>query len=378
MVIVLDGVGVGELPDASAYHDVGANTLGNLSRVKSLHLPNLAAFGLGNIIEINGVPPSPVPQASYGKMTELSAGKDSTSGHWELMGLITKQPFPTYPKGFPADLLGEISRQIGHPLIGNEIASGTEIIQRLGLESYAKGAPIVYTSADSVFQIAAHTEAIPLPELYQICETARSLLTGEHAVGRVIARPFTGDIEHYERTPDRRDFSLRPGGPTFLDHANDAGISVIGIGKIDDLFAGVGISKALHSNGNTEGLELTLECIEKYAKEFIFTNLVDFDMQYGHRNDQAGFAKGLAEVDACLPKLMAALNHDDLLVVTADHGCDPTLESTDHTREYVPILAYSPSITAKNLGTRATFADLAQTLATFYGLQPLPHGKSFI
>ncbi len=378
-VIILDGAGVGELPDAGLYQDVGANTLGNLAQeVAGLNLPHFTRLGLGNITEIDGVPPLRRPLASWGKMKEVSSGKDSTTGHWELMGLVTKKAFPTYPDGFPDELIAEFASRIKRPVIGNEVASGTEIIERLGAESFNAKAPIVYTSADSVFQVAAHIYSIPLDKLYAMCETARDMLRGVHSVGRVIARPFIGKPGQYERTPDRRDYSVKPSGKTFLDFAKKAGIRVTGIGKIEDLFAGQGVGEALHTRSNKDGLERTLECLKKYRDGFIFTNLVDFDTRYGHRNDVTGYAKALEEVDSYLPSFIEALNGDDLLIFTADHGCDPTLSGTDHTREYVPLLVYSPKLKRGiDLGIRDTFCDLGQTLASFYGLAPLKCGTSF-
>lgn len=378
-VIVLDSVGVGALPDAAAYGDAGANTLAHVAEaVEGLSLPHLERLGLGNIVPVKGLTPSAAPLAFYGKMGEISAGKDTTTGHWELMGLITKEPFPVYPQGFPPEVIEPFEKAIGRPVLGNKPASGTEIIAELGEEHIRTGYPIVYTSADSVFQIAAHEEVIPVEELYRYCLIARKLLTGKHAVGRVIARPFLGSAGNFYRTPRRRDFALPPPRPTVLDFLKEAGQEVIGIGKIEDIFAGRGLTQARHTEDNLDGIQKTIAALGEPFSGLLFTNLVDYDMRYGHRNDAAGYARALMEFDAHLPEIMAALKSGDLLVITADHGCDPTTPGTDHTREYVPILAYPAGASrGYNLGTRSTFADLAATLAEMFGLPSPEAGTSF-
>lgn len=380
-IIILDGCGVGELPDAGKYGDRGSNTLGNLSRAVpgGLKLPNLGWLGLGNIIEISGVSPRPDTLGSWGKMAEVSAGKDSTSGHWELAGLVTEKPFPTYPRGFPPDILEPFQKAIGRGVLGNKAASGTEIIAELGDEHVRTGKPIVYTSADSVFQIACHQEAVPLERLYDWCRVARQILVGEHAVGRVIARPFVGAFGNYQRVGgNRRDFSVEPPRPTLLDRAKDSDRQVIGVGKICDLYAGRGLTECLHSDSNRDGMSKFLETIPGLKQGLLLMNLVEFDMTWGHRNDVPGFHSGLSEFDGWLPKLMSALDKDDLLIITADHGNDPTTPSTDHSREYVPLLAWGPGLsTGKNLGTRGSMADLGATVAEALGLGPIGAGTSF-
>lgn len=369
--IILDGVGVGELPDANLYNDQGSNTLGNLSEnIRNLYLPNLQKFGLGNIIPIKFVPPATEPLASYGKMAELSKGKDSTTGHWELMGLITKQEFPTYPSGFPKPLLDEFQIVTGFGgCLGNKPASGTVIIQELGEEHQRTGYPIVYTSADSVFQIAAHEETIPLQKLYDICRQTRDkVCVGDYAVGRIIARPFIGEPGNYKRTTNRKDFSLEPHGKILLDILKEKNIPTIGIGKVDDLYAGRGFVKKLHTKSNQQGIQLIIEESKINVNGFIITNLVDFDQLYGHRNDVNGFAKCLEEFDAALPKIVETLKDGDWLILTADHGNDPVTPSTDHSREYVPVLIYSPNKKGVDIGTRSSFADLGKTIGEMFGL----------
>lgn len=369
--IILDGVGVGELPDANLYNDQGSNTLGNLSEnVQNLYLPNLQKFGLGNIIPIKFVPPAAEPLASYGKMAELSKGKDSTTGHWELMGLITRKEFPTYPSGFPKQLLDKFQKVTGFGgCLGNKPASGTVIIQELGEVHQRTGYPIVYTSADSVFQIAAHEETIPLQKLYDICRQTRDeVCVGDYAVGRIIARPFVGGPGNYKRTTNRRDFSLEPRGKILLDILKEKNIPTIGIGKVDDLYAGRGLVKKLHTKTNQQGIQLIIEESKINVNGFIITNLVDFDQLYGHRNDVVGFAKCLEEFDVALPKIVETLKDGDWLILTADHGNDPVAPSTDHSREYVPILIYSPNKKGVNIGTRASFADLGKTIGEMFGL----------
>ncbi|PKM80115.1 MAG: phosphopentomutase [Firmicutes bacterium HGW-Firmicutes-14] len=371
ILIVIDSLGAGELPDAEKYGDKGSNTLGNTARaVGGLNLPNLQKLGLGNIIRVQGVPPADKPLAAYGKMAEVSAGKDTTTGHWEISGVILDKPFPVFPHGFPAEIIDEFEKRTGRKTLGNEVASGTEIIARLGEEHMKTGYPIVYTSADSVFQIAAHEEVIPLEELYGICRTARQMLTGEYAVGRVIARPFVGRPGAFRRTPNRHDFSLEPPGETLLDRLKEAGLAVMAVGKIEDIFAGRGITDAVHTKSNMDGVDKTLECIRQDKRGLVFTNLVDFDSSFGHRNDPGGYAAALEELDARIPEITGLITEERLLIITADHGCDPTTSSTDHSREYVPLLVYGPKSGAGiNLGIRNSFSDVAATIAEIFGIK---------
>ncbi|MGB4630336.1 MAG: phosphopentomutase [Tepidanaerobacteraceae bacterium] len=379
ILIVLDSVGVGELPDAAKYGDEGSNTLGNVAKaVGGLSLPNMQKMGIGNIIDIEGVPAVKEPTAAYGKAAEKSAGKDTTTGHWELAGVILERPFPVYPDGFPPELIEEFEKRIGRKVLGNKVASGTEIIKELGDEHVKTGRPIVYTSADSVFQIAAHEEVIPVEELYEICKIAREILRGEHGVARVIARPFVGKSGEYLRTYNRADFSLKPPHDTLLDKVVRAGMEVIGVGKIWDIFAGQGITKAMHTEGNMDGVDKTLEAIDMIQKGLVFSNLVDYDMLYGHRNDPVGYAKALEEFDGRLPEILEKLGDNDVLIITADHGCDPTTVSTDHSREYVPVLVYGDRIKAGvKLGTLSSFSDIGQTVTDFLGCLSLKNGRSF-
>ncbi len=379
ILIVLDSVGVGALPDAAAYGDEGSDTLGNTARaVGGLRLPHMGALGIGRILPVEGVPPAAQPAGAYGRMAEASRGKDTTVGHWELAGLISPRPLPTYPDGFPPDLVAEFERRIGRATLGNYAASGTAILEELGAEHMRTGRPILYTSADSVFQVAAHEEVIPVPALYRICTIAREMLQGEHAVGRVIARPFVGEPGRFTRTANRRDWSLPPPGETVLDRLKAAGYAVQAVGKIEDIFAGRGITWAEHTTDNTHGVELTLRCMATPEPGLIFTNLVDFDMRWGHRNDALAYARGLEAFDARLPEIRAAMRPDDMLLLTADHGCDPTTPSTDHSREYVPLLACGePVRPGVDLGTRSTFADVAATIAEALGVGPWPVGESF-
>ncbi|WP_170291251.1 phosphopentomutase [Neomoorella glycerini] len=377
IVIVLDSVGVGELPDAAKYGDEGSNTLGNIAAAVEMHLPNLARLGLGNILPLKGIAPVAAPAAAYGKMASRTAGKDTTSGHWELAGLILERPFPLYPRGFPPEIIEPFEKAIGRKVLGNKPASGTVIIEELGAEHIRTGYPIVYTSADSVFQIAAHEDVIPVQELYRYCKIARQLLTDEHAVGRVIARPFVGEPGHFFRTDRRQDFSLEPPRPTLLDAVMNAGLQVMAVGKIKDIFAGRGISRWIHTHDNMDGVDQTRNFIRESNRGLIFTNLVDFDMRYGHRNDVAGYAAALEAFDRRLPELLEALNEKDVLVLTADHGCDPTTPSTDHSREYVPLLVYGNCIQPVDLGVRSTFADLGATVAELLGVPYDLAGESF-
>ncbi|WP_422393237.1 phosphopentomutase [Neomoorella humiferrea] len=377
IIIVLDSVGVGELPDAAAFGDAGSNTLGNIAARVNLKLPNMARLGLGNIIPLRGIAPVGSPTAAYGKMASKSAGKDTTSGHWELAGLILEKPFPLYPHGFPPEIIEPFERAIGRKVLGNKPASGTVIIEELGAEHMRTGYPIVYTSADSVFQIAVHEDVIPVEELYRYCKIARRLLTGEHAVGRVIARPFIGEPGHFIRTDRRQDFSLEPPRPTLLDAVVNAGLQVMAVGKIKDIFAGRGISRWIHTHDNMDGIDQTCNFMREGGRGLIFTNLVDFDMRYGHRNDVTGYAGALEAFDRRLPELIEALNEGDVLVITADHGCDPTTPSTDHSREYVPLLIYGDKIRKINIGVRPTFADLGATVAEMLDVPYDLAGESF-
>ncbi|MGI9952399.1 phosphopentomutase [Moorellaceae bacterium AZ2] len=377
VLIVLDSVGVGALPDADQYGDEGSNTLGHIAETVPLRLPNLARMGIGNIIPLRGVDPVDNPQAAYGKMGAQAPGKDTTTGHWELAGLILERPFPVYPEGFPEEVIRAFEEAIGRKVLGNKPASGTAIIEELGEEHMRTGYPIVYTSADSVFQIAAHEEVIPVEELYRYCRLARELLKGEHGVGRVIARPFVGEPGHFIRTDRRQDFSLEPPGPTLLDILSEAGLPVLAVGKIKDIFAGKGITRWIHTHDNMDGIDKTCKFLRESSHGLIFTNLVDFDMLYGHRNDVEGYAAALEAFDRRLPELMEDLDEKDVLVVTADHGCDPTTPSTDHSREYVPILIYGQGIRPVNVGVRSTFADLAATAADLLGVPYGLAGTSF-
>ena len=380
IIIVMDSVGVGEMPDAAEYNDQGSDTLGNIARIRGrLYLPNLGSLGLGNIHKIKGVPPVDLPQGLYGKMAEASKGKDTTTGHWEIAGVISKTAFPTYPDGFPPEVMDAFENAIGVKTLGNYPASGTEIIEKLGEEHMKTGYPIVYTSADSVFQIAAHEEIIPLERLYEICKIARKQLDGKHRVGRVIARPFLGKPGSFYRTRNRHDYAVSPPEDTLLNYLAREQFDVIGVGKIKDIFNGSGITDSYYMKDNLDGLKVTAELILKKNRGLIFLNLVDFDMIYGHRNDVEGYAAALEEMDAYLPKILNSLRHDDVLFITADHGCDPTTTSTDHSREYVPLLVYSPSLKrGANLGTRKTFADIAKTIGDLLGLpDKIKNGESF-
>lgn len=380
ILLVLDSVGVGELPDADKYGDKGSATLPNIGKaVGGLQLPALQALGLGNIVPIAGVPPRPDCRAAWGKMAEKAAGKDTTTGHWEMMGLILTHPFPVYPAGFPPEVIEPFEKKIGKKVLGNKVASGTEIIAELGEEHMATGRPIVYTSADSVFQIAAHEEVVGVDRLYEWCEIARALLQGKHAVGRVIARPFVGEPGNFRRTERRRDYSLPPLQPTLLDVMVENDLPVFAVGKIEDIFAGRGITQARHTKNNMETVDATLEFMEQVkGAGLIFANCVDFDMLWGHRNDVEGYAHGLEALDRRLPEILDRLRPRDFLVITADHGCDPTTESTDHSREYVPLLVAGPQIAACTpLGTRQTFADVAATIADIFHLPWTGPGTSF-
>ncbi len=379
LVVVLDGVGAGANPDASTYGDDGASSLEHCAQaIGGLSLPNLGSIGLGNITPIEGTPPTASAEGAFGRMAEAAAGKDSTTGHWEMMGVVLQKPLPTYPHGFPIDLVEDFEQAIGRNVIGNKVASGTEIIQELGEEHLRTGSPILYTSADSVFQIAAHQEVIPLEELYHICEIARHMLTGEHVIGRVIARPFIGTPGHFKRTEHRRDFSLAPVGTTLLDLLKASGKDVIGIGKIEDLFAGRGLTERDHTETNRDGMAATLTWLERNFHGLLFVNLVEFDMLWGHRRDSESYAQALRDVDNWFAQVQQVMRPGDAIFFTADHGVDPTYRGTDHTREQVPVLAYGEPIPAGvNLGTRSSFADLGQTLAQAFNVGPLGAGTSF-
>ncbi len=378
IVIVLDSVGIGELPDADAYGDEGSNTLGNIARQIGLRVPTLRSLGLDRLVPIGGTP-ARSPLAAIGRMAEASPGKDSVTGHWEMMGIVLDRAFPTFPHGFPDDVIREFSRRTGRGVLGNKAASGTAIIDELGPEHMRTGALIVYTSADSVFQIAAHEDVVPVPELYRACEAAYELVGEGMGVGRVIARPFVGAPGAFKRTANRHDYALPPSGETLLDRLTAAAIPVYAVGKIQDLFAGRGITTAVHTASDDEGMNHVERLMNEVGGGFVFTNLVDFDTQYGHRNDVEGYARNLERFDARLASILPRLRADDLLVVTADHGNDPTTPSTDHAREYVPVLATGVRVRhGVDLGTRRTFADLGQTLADVFGVAPLAHGTSFL
>ena len=378
-VVVCDSVGCGEAPDAEAFGDSGSNTLAHVIEAANPHLPTLASLGLDRIEGVPALGADSAACGAYGRMAGRSAAKDTMSGHWELMGLISTCDFPTYPNGFPEELIKEFETAIGRPSLGNRAASGTEIIEELGAEHMVTGAPIVYTSADSVFQVAAHEEVIPVSELYQICETARRMLVGEHGVGRVIARPFIGAAPgSFERTSRRHDYAMPPPGPTALDEMIAAGRSTYGIGMIRDIFAGIGLTGWQKTVDNAEGVESTCIAIREGRGELILTNLVEFDSVYGHRNDPIGYAAALEDFDQRLPALLAALGPRDCLVVTADHGCDPTFPGTDHTRECVPLLVAGEGVRAGALGTRESFADLASTILENFDLEQLGSGRSFL
>ena len=376
--IVLDSVGVGQMPDAAAYGDVGSDTLGNIARRRPLNLPNLARLGLGNLKPLPHIQPAPYPAAAFGRCALASPGKDTTTGHWEMVGIHLAKPFPLYPQGFPPEIMQEFESRIGRGTLGNCAASGTEIIKQLGEEHMRTGKPIVYTSADSVFQVAAHEEVIPLWELYKICETARDILRGPHEVGRVIARPFVGQPGSFTRTPNRKDYAVPPPQGMLLDQLEARQIDVFSIGKIFDVFLGRGIQEHEKTKNNADGMAKTLEAMDQVESGLIFVNLVDFDQQYGHRNDVEGYARALEEFDAWLPLLERKLQFDDLVIITADHGCDPTTPSTDHSREYVPLLAYRPrKMEGINLGLRRSLSDIGQTVAENFGTK-ISQGASFL
>ena len=378
ILLVLDSVGIGEMPDASRFGDAGSDTLGNLLAEEKPSLPHLGRLGLGNIRSLPNLPPAPNPEGAFGKAAILSNGKDTTVGHWEIAGLITADPFPTYPEGFPDRIVIPFCEAIGRGVLGNRPASGTVIIKELGAEHIRTGKPIVYTSADSVFQVAAHEEVILLPELYRICEIARQLLDVPDRVARVIARPFLGSPGAFRRTGNRKDFAIPPPAPTLLDLLKDRGLPVIGVGKISSIFDGRGLTESLPAHDNAECVNQSINALGMIREGLIFANLVDFDMLWGHRNDAAGYARGLEEFDRRLPELRARMEPRDCLIITADHGCDPTTPGTDHTREYVPILACGSRVRGGVcLGTRETLADMGQTIADSFAVR-LPNGRSFL
>jgi phosphopentomutase len=378
-LIVLDSVGVGELPDAAAYGDTASDTVGNISRRVPLKLPTLRSLGLPLVAHVQGMAPVDATLGAYGRMAERSAGKDSVTGHWELTGVVLERAFPTFPQGFPASLMQSFEREIHRRTLGNYAASGTVIIDELGPEHMRTGSPIVYTSADSVFQIAAHEDVISVPELYRICEIAYGLAGKGMGIGRVIARPFVGQPGSFTRTANRRDYALPPVGTTLLDVLTASGTPVLAIGKIEDLFAGRGITTAIHTKSDDHGVDEIEKALDTAGPGLVFANLVDFDTQYGHRNDPAGYAANLERFDARLATLLPRLREGDLLIVTADHGNDPTTPSTDHAREYVPVFLVGKCVRSGiDIGTRQTFADLGQTVAELFGVGPLAHGTSFL
>lgn len=379
ILIVLDSVGIGEMPDAYTYGDEGSNTLGNISKLcGGIDLKNSISLGLGNIDGIEGIDKVESPLGSFGKMSEKSRGKDTTTGHFEIAGIVLEKEFPTYPNGFPDSIIKEFEKQTGLKVIGNTVASGTAIIEELGEEHMKTGNPICYTSADSVFQIAAHEEIIPIERLYEICTIARNILVGEHGVGRVIARPFIGEKGSFTRTSNRRDFSMKPPKKTMLDYIKNNNMDVLAVGKIEDIYAGEGITDAVHIINNQDGIDKTLEYMKRGSSGLIFTNLVDFDMLYGHRNNPEGYKNALEEFDVRLKEIIASMNDNDILMLTADHGCDPTTESTDHSREYTPFVAYGKDINpGVNVGIRSSFADIGKTILDILEIENDIDGESF-
>ena len=376
--IVIDSVGIGAMPDAAEYGDPpGADTLGNIARIRGLKVPNLARLGLGNIKPLAGIAPAETPTGANGRCTLASPGKDTTTGHWEMVGIHLARPFPLYPHGFPPEIMAEFERRIGRQSLGNVAASGTEIIEDLGPQHMRTGSPIVYTSADSVFQVAAHEEVIPLWELYKICETAREILRGPNEVGRVIARPFIGAPGSFTRTTNRHDYAVPPPKGMLLDRLEERGVPVYGVGKIFDVFLGRGIRESVKTKNNLDGMVKILEAMDSLEAGLIFVNLVDFDQQYGHRNDIEGYGAALEQLDAWLPQFETALRPDDAAIFTADHGCDPTTPGTDHTREYVPLVVFGPQVRAVNLGLRGSLSDIGQTVAANFGAS-IEHGASFL
>lgn len=378
-LIVLDSVGIGEMPDAAAYGDEGSNTLKAASTSSYFSMPNMGKLGLFNIDGVDITEKEAHPQASYARMTEQSKGKDTTIGHWEIAGLISPNPLPTYPEGFPKEVLDAFSKATGRGVLCNKPYSGTDVIRDYGEEHMKTGALIVYTSADSVFQIAAHEEIVPIEELYRYCEIAREQLQGEHGVGRVIARPFIGTPGNFTRTPRRHDYSLIPPGTTMLNQLSEAGKDVLAVGKIKDIFAGSGVTEFVYTANNDEGIDRTLEYMDRDFEGLCFTNLVDYDMLYGHRNDVEGYAKALTNFDRRLPEILSKLRDEDLLMITADHGCDPITPSTDHSREYTPLILFGKNAPrGKNFGTRKTFADIGATVVEYFGITRKIAGESLL
>lgn len=378
-LFVLDSFGIGALPDAAQFGDHGVHTLAACASSGELHIPNLIAAGLGNIDGVDCLPQAQTPTAAYGRMAEASMGKDTTIGHWEIAGIVSKQPLPTYPNGFPEEIIESFCQATGRGVLGNIPASGTEIIAQYGDEHLRTGKLIVYTSADSVFQIAAHEDIVPPEELYRYCRIARELLRGKHGVGRVIARPFVGSAGAYQRTANRHDFSLEPPAETILDALREAGYDTIAVGKIFDIFAGKGITEHVYTSSNRNGMEQALQYAQKDFHGLCFVNLVDFDMLFGHRRDPAGYARALSEFDAWLPGFLKQMGEEDLVILTADHGCDPSYQATtDHTREYVPLLVFGQNTAGKQLGTRSSFTDVAATIAEQFGIAYATPGKSFL
>lgn len=380
VLIVLDSVGIGELPDAKQYGDEGSNTLGNIAKnVPGFSIPNLEALGIGNIEGVENLIQCENPEGIFGRCSELSNGKDTITGHWEMAGVILEQPLKTYPKGFPKEIMDEFEGKIGRKTLGNVVASGTEIIEELGEEHIKTGYPIIYTSADSVFQIAANEDIIPLDELYKMCEIAREMLIGDKMVGRVIARPFKGMKKgEFVRTSNRHDYALEPFNKTVLEYVEEAGMPMVAVGKIKDIFTGKGVTESVSIKNNMDGVDKTLEMMKSHKNGFIFTNLVDFDMKFGHRNDVEGYAKALEEFDDRMPEIKEALGDNDVLIITADHGCDPTTESTDHSREYVPVLVYGKNLKENvDLGTRNGFCDIGKTVLDLLNIENDLVGESF-
>lgn len=380
ILIVLDSVGIGEMPDAELYGDKGSNTLGNIAKkVGGMDIPNLEALGLGNIAPLEGVKVQETPLGAYGKAAELSVGKDTVTGHWEMSGVILKEPLKTFPDGFSEEIIRTFEEKIGRKSIGNVVASGTEIIERLGEEHMKTGFPIVYTSADSVFQIAAHEEIIPLPELYRYCQIARDMLVGEWQVGRVIARPFLGTPGNFKRTSNRKDYALDPFNKTILEYIKEDGKNVMCVGKIEDVFNKIGVTHAVHTKNNMEGVEEILNYMAEPLPGLIWANLVDFDMMFGHRNDYVGYYNAIKEFDVRLPEILAKMKDEDILIITADHGCDPTTSSTDHSREYIPLLIYGKNVKpGSTVGIRGTFSDIGKTILDYLDINNTLYGESFL
>jgi phosphopentomutase len=379
--IILDSVGIGALPDAEQFGDAGANTIGHIAEAyPGIALPNLRRLGLGNITGVENIPPVFHPAAMYGRAAELSRGKDTITGHWEMTGILTKEPFQVYPEGFPREVIQRFVEETGcGSVLGNKVASGTEILKELGDRQEQTGYPIVYTSADSVFQIAASEETTGLDRLYQMCEAARRIMTGDHNVARVIARPFVRRNGEFVRTANRRDYAIRPNTENLLAYLMEAGIPVTAVGKIHDIFSGCGIQKSIHTENNMDGVDKTLQEMEVLSHGLIFTNLVEFDSQWGHRRNVQGYKEGLEAFDRRLPEIISAMKQEDVLIINADHGCDPSFHGTDHTREYIPVLVYGEQMEAgKNIGTRESFADIGASIGRLFGVRKLPLGRSFL